>query len=142
MIGFSYVLMLLAAIGWLYFRIILAKPWHNFLFVLLISLIVIPNLFGVYDHPFTQQFFIPILVGMAAGDFSFRFVLWIVLKVAGEEKREEIQNRLYNRKEIKQKTKSEKDNKKERERRAKKEQELKDQERENRRKERLKRRKE
>ena len=99
MVSFSYILMLLAAIGWLYFRIVLAKPWHNFLFVLLISLIVVPNLFGVYDHPFTQQFFIPILVGMAAGDFSFRFVLWIVLKVSGEEKRDEIYSRIYNRKE-------------------------------------------
>lgn len=140
MVTFSYVLMLLSAIGWLYFRIVLAKPWHNFLFVLLISLIVIPNLFGVYDHPFIQQFFIPILVGTAAGDFSFRFVLWVILKCAGEEKKEEIQNRLYNRKEINKKNKSEKQSKKEKENIEKREKEIKEKERENRRKERLKKR--
>lgn len=133
--------MLLAAIGWLYFRIVLAKPWHNFLFVLLISLIVVPNLFGVYDHPFTQQFFIPILVGMAAGDFSFRFVLWIVLKVSGEEKRDEIYSRIYNRKENRKKVQSEKNKMKEQEALNKKEKEQKEKEREKRRKERLEKRK-
>ena len=136
MVSFSYILMLLAAIGWLYFRIVLAKPWHNFLFVLLISLIVVPNLFGVYDHPFTQQFFIPILVGMAAGDFSFRFVLWIVLKVSGEEKRDEIYSRIYNRKENRKKVQSERNKIKEQEALNKKEKE-----REKRRKERLEKRK-
>jgi len=133
--------MLLAAIGWLYFRIVLAKPWHNFLFVLLISLIVVPNLFGVYDHPFTQQFFIPILVGMAAGDFSFRFVLWIVLKVSGEEKRDEIYSRIYNRKENRKKVQSERNKIKEQEALNKKEKEQKEKEREKRRKERLEKRK-
>lgn len=133
--------MLLAAIGWLYFRIVLAKPWHNFLFVLLISLIVVPNLFGVYDHPFTQQFFIPILVGMAAGDFSFRFVLWIILKVSGEEKRDEIYSRIYNRKENRKKVQSEKNKIKEQEALNKKEKEQKEKEREKRRKERLEKRK-
>lgn len=141
MVSFSYILMLLAAIGWLYFRIVLAKPWHNFLFVLLISLIVVPNLFGVYDHPFTQQFFIPILVGMAAGDFSFRFVLWIVLKVSGEEKRDEIYSRIYNRKENRKKVQSEKNKMKEQEALNKKEKEQKEKEREKRRKERLEKRK-
>ncbi|EPP7234569.1 hypothetical protein ACTOJ1_001518 [Shigella flexneri] len=141
MVSFSYILMLLAAIGWLYFRIVLAKPWHNFLFVLLISLIVVPNLFGVYDHPFTQQFFIPILVGMAAGDFSFRFVLWIVLKVSGEEKRDEIYSRIYNRKENRKKVQSEKNKIKEQEALNKKEKEQKEKEREKRRKERLEKRK-
>lgn len=141
MTGFSYILVLLAAIGWLYFRIILAKPWHNFLFVLLISLIVVPNLFGVYDHPFTQQFFIPILVGMAAGDFSFRFVLWVVLKLSGEEKRDEIYNKIYNRVENKEKVKTEKIKKREEEVLSKKEKELKELEREKRRKERLQKRK-
>lgn len=141
MTGFSYILVLLAAIGWLYFRIILAKPWHNFLFVLLISLIVVPNLFGVYDHPFTQQFFIPILVGMAAGDFSFRFVLWVVLKLSGEEKRDEIYNKIYNRVENKEKIKTEKIKKREEEVLSKKEKELKELEREKRRKERLQKRK-
>ena len=130
MVSFSYILMLLAAIGWLYFRIVLAKPWHNFLFVLLISLIVVPNLFGVYDHPFTQQFFIPILVGMAAGDFSFRFVLWIVLKVSGEEKRDEIYSRIYNRKENRKKVQSERNKIKEQEALNKKEKEQKEKERE------------
>ena len=133
--------MLLAAIGWLYFRIVLAKPWHNFLFVLLISLIVVPNLFGVYDDPFTQQFFIPILVGMAAGDFSFRFVLWIVLKVSGEEKRDEIYSRIYNRKENRKKVQSERNKIKEQEALNKKEKEQKEKEREKRRKERLEKRK-
>jgi len=133
--------MLLAAIGWLYFRIVLAKPWHNFLFVLLISLIVVPNLFGVYDHPFTQQFFIPILVGMAAGDFSFRFVLWLVLKVSGEEKRDEIYSRIYNRKENRKKVQSERNKIKEQEALNKKEKEQKEKEREKRRKERLEKRK-
>ena len=133
--------MLLAAIGWLYFRLVLAKPWHNFLFVLLISLIVVPNLFGVYDHPFTQQFFIPILVGMAAGDFSFRFVLWIVLKVSGEEKRDEIYSRIYNRKENRKKVQSERNKIKEQEALNKKEKEQKEKEREKRRKERLEKRK-
>lgn len=133
--------MLLAAIGWLYFRIVLAKPWHNFLFVLLISLIVVPNLFGVYNHPFTQQFFIPILVGMAAGDFSFRFVLWIVLKVSGEEKRDEIYSRIYNRKENRKKVQSERNKIKEQEALNKKEKEQKEKEREKRRKERLEKRK-
>lgn len=133
--------MLLAAIGWLYFRIVLAKPWHNFLFVLLISLIVVPNLFGVYDHPFTQQFFIPILVGMAAGDFSFRFVLWIVLKVSGEEKRDEIYSRIYNRKENRKKVQFERNKIKEQEALNKKEKEQKEKEREKRRKERLEKRK-
>lgn len=141
MVSFSYILMLLAAIGWLYFRIVLAKPWHNFLFVLLISLIVVPNLFGVYDHPFTQQFFIPILVGMAAGDFSFRFVLWIVLKVSGEEKRDEIYSRIYNRKENRKKVQSERNKIKEQEVLNKKEKEQKEKEREKRRKERLEKRK-
>lgn len=141
MVSFSYILMLLAAIGWLYFRIVLAKPWHNFLFVLLISLIVVPNLFGVYDHPFTQQFFIPILVGMAAGDFSFRFVLWIILKVSGEEKRDEIYSRIYNRKENRKKVQSEKNKIKEQEALNKKEKEQKEKEREKRRKERLEKRK-
>ncbi len=141
MVSFSYILMLLAAIGWLYFRIVLAKPWHNFLFVLLISLIVVPNLFGVYDHPFTQQFFIPILVGMAAGDFSFRFVLWIVLKVSGEEKRDEIYSRIYNRKENRKKVQSERNKIKEQEALNKKEKEQKEKEREKRRKERLEKRK-
>lgn len=141
MVSFSYILMLLAAIGWLYFRIVLAKPWHNFLFVLLISLIVVPNLFGVYDHPFTQQFFIPILVGMAAGDFSFRFVLWVVLKVSGEEKRDEIYSRIYNRKENRKKVQSEKNKIKEQEALNKKEKEQKEKEREKRRKERLEKRK-
>lgn len=141
MVSFSYILMLLAAIGWLYFRIVLAKPWHNFLFVLLISLIVVPNLFGVYDHPFTQQFFIPILVGMAAGDFSFRFVLWLVLKVSGEEKRDEIYSRIYNRKENRKKVQSERNKIKEQEALNKKEKEQKEKEREKRRKERLEKRK-
>ena len=141
MVSFSYILMLLAALGWLYFRIVLAKPWHNFLFVLLISLIVVPNLFGVYDHPFTQQFFIPILVGMAAGDFSFRFVLWIVLKVSGEEKRDEIYSRIYNRKENRKKVQSERNKIKEQEALNKKEKEQKEKEREKRRKERLEKRK-
>lgn len=141
MVSFSYILMLLAAIGWLYFRIVLAKPWHNFLFVLLISLIVVPNLFGVYDHPFTQQFFIPILVGMAAGDFSFRFVLWLVLKVSGEEKRDEIYSRIYNRKENRKKIQSERNKIKEQEALNKKEKEQKEKEREKRRKERLEKRK-
>ena len=141
MVSFSYILMLLAAIGWLYFRIVLAKPWHNFLFVLLISLIVVPNLFGVYDHPFTQQFFIPILVGMAAGDFSFRFVLWLVLKVSGEEKRDEIYSRIYNRKKKKKKVQSERNKIKEQEALNKKEKEQKEKEREKRRKERLEKRK-
>lgn len=141
MVSLSYILMLLAAIGWLYFRIVLAKPWHNFLFVLLISLIVVPNLFGVYDHPFTQQFFIPILVGMAAGDFSFRFVLWVVLKVSGEEKRDEIYSRIYNRKENRKKVQSEKNKIKEQEALNKKEKEQKEKEREKRRKERLEKRK-
>lgn len=141
MVSLSYILMLLAAIGWLYFRIVLAKPWHNFLFVLLISLIVVPNLFGVYDHPFTQQFFIPILVGMAAGDFSFRFVLWIVLKVSGEEKRDEIYSRIYNRKENRKKVQSERNKIKEQEALNKKEKEQKEKEREKRRKERLEKRK-
>ena len=141
MVSFSYILMLLAAIGWLYFRIVLAKPWHNFLFVLLISLIVVPNLFGVYNHPFTQQFFIPILVGMAAGDFSFRFVLWIVLKVSGEEKRDEIYSRIYNRKENRKKVQSERNKIKEQEALNKKEKEQKEKEREKRRKERLEKRK-
>jgi len=141
MVGFSYILALLAATGWLYFRIIMAKPWHNFLFVVLISLIVVPNLFGVYDHPFTQQFFIPILVGMAAGDFSFRFVLWVILKLSSEEKRDEIYSRIYNRKENRKKAKSEKAKKKEEEDLIKKEKEQKEAEREKRRKERLDKRK-
>lgn len=141
MVTFSYILIILAAVFWLYFRIILAKPWHNFLFVILISLIVVPNLIGIYNHPFIQQIFVPILIGMAVGDFSFRFVLWVVLKLAGEEKRNEIQNNLYNRKDSKERKIEEVKKRKEQENAIKKSQERKDIEREKKRLERLKNRK-
>lgn len=142
MVGYSYVLMIIAAAIWLYFRIALARPWHNFLFVILISLCVLPNMIGVYQHPFVQQIFIPLIVGMAAGDFSFRLVFWIIVKMKGEEMNEKIKEDLYNRGSKKKAKAKEKDKLKDLEAKNKAEEKKKEQEREKRRLERQRKREE
>lgn len=142
MVGYSYVLMVVAAALWLYFRIALARPWHNFLFVILISLCVLPNMMGIYQHPFVQQIFIPLIVGMAAGDFSFRLVFWIIVKMKGEEMNEKIKEDLYNRGSKKKAKAKEKDKLKDLEAKNKAEEKKKEQEREKRRLERQRKREE
>jgi len=142
MVGYSYVLMVIAAALWLYFRIALARPWHNFLFVILISLCVLPNMMGIYQHPFVQQIFIPLIVGMAAGDFSFRLVFWIIVKMKGEEMNEQIKEDLYNRGSKKKAKAKERDKLKELDLKNKAEEKKKEQEREKRRLERQKKREE
>lgn len=142
MVGYSYVLMVVAAALWLYFRIALARPWHNFLFVILISLCVLPNMMGIYQHPFVQQIFIPLIVGMAAGDFSFRLVFWIIVKMKGEEMNEKIKEDLYNRGSKKKAKAKEKDKLKDLESKNKAEEKKKEQEREKRRLERQRKREE
>lgn len=142
MVGYSYVLMIIAAAIWLYFRIALARPWHNFLFVILISLCVLPNMMGVYQHPFVQQIFIPLIVGTAAGDFSFRLVFWIIVKMKGEEMNEQIKQDLYNRGAKKKAKAKAKDTLKVQQEQAKSEEKKKEQEREQRRLERQRKRQE
>lgn len=142
MVGYSYVLMIIAAAIWLYFRIALARPWHNFLFVILISLCVLPNMIGVYQHPFVQQIFIPLIVGTAAGDFSFRLVFWIIVKMKGEEMNEQIKQDLYNRGTKKKAKTKAKDTLKAQQELAKSEEKKKEQERERRRLERQRKRQE
>jgi hypothetical protein len=142
MVGYSYVLMVVAAALWLYFRIALARPWHNFLFVILISLCVLPNMMGIYQHPFVQQILIPLIVGMAAGDFSFRLVFWIIVKMKGEEMNEKIKEDLYNRGSKKKAKAKEKDKLKDLEAKNKAEEKKKEQEREKRRLERQRKREE